>query len=155
MYQRQLAKVRWSILTSNCSSTSSCHGISWTAPWQFERTAWWHFRFMFRCPIYVPTLGVSTYRWHMLWRQTAGGPSPGSWKPSVDVSNSVVTVVVVVVVVDLDLFAGEKSAAVFLFLLWFSATVFQCDLGLLNSEPNMARSEIVVIAKPHKDWVNW
>ena len=82
MYQRQLAKVRWSILTSNCSSTSSCHGISWKAPWQFERTSWWHFRFMFRCPIYVPTLGVSTYRWHMLWRQTAGGPSPGSWKPS-------------------------------------------------------------------------
>jgi len=35
----------------------------------------------------------------------------------VDVSCSVVTVVVVVVVVDLDLFAGEKSAAVFLFLL--------------------------------------
>ena len=46
----------------------------------------------------------------------------GSHRPSVDVSCSVVTVVVVVV--DLDLFAGEKSAAVFfVFVMIFCQSV--------------------------------
>ena len=56
------------------------------------------------------------------------------------------------VVLDLDLFAGEKSAAVFFcFCYDFLPKCFNSDLGLPNSEPNMARSEIVVIAKPHED----